>query len=159
MEDKVYLQYAELYSEIVSLRNDLSEKERAIEEMKSFLQESSDECVAIEFTAHALANISERLTDLANAHHQIYEDVMNTRSVKTSLLWPANMKAFIISMIANAHGKGQFKKVPSKNTGGHEYKYDIEIKKWADNDKVIIFTAIVENRTIKTGYFNWVENR
>ena len=159
MEDKVYLQYAELYSEAVSLRNDLNEKERGLGEMKKFLEENSEECIAIEFTAHALANISERLTDLANAHPQIYEDVMDARKVKESLLWPANMKAFIISMIANAHSKGYYKKMPSKNTGGSKYKYDIEIKKWTDGERVIVFTAIVENRTIKTGYFNWMEQR
>jgi hypothetical protein len=45
---------------------------------------------------------------------------------------------------------------PSKNKkDGLEYHYSIKITKWSSDEQSLIFTAVVEDYVIKTGYFNW----
>jgi hypothetical protein len=156
--NKVYLQYAEITTEISGLEFELSEKKRAIKEIRDELTSYDNGRYGLDLTAHAFTNISNRLSELASESSVIYSDVYNKENPNKSLLWPSNLKAFIISIIASCKEDGREKE--SKNTsGGKEYHFDIEIKKWSTDKDVLVFTAIVESNMIKTGYFNWIERK
>jgi len=87
----------------------------------------------------------------------IYQDFLNSKDLNQSLSFPSNLKAFIITLVANAKKKGNYTKESSKNTpNGYEFRYNIEIKKWSEPKRTLQFTCIVENNNIKTGYFNWL---
>jgi hypothetical protein len=155
--DKIYLQYAEIFSEVSLLELELSEKRRALSEVRSELEKHPAGNFGLDLTAHAFTNITDRLSGLASEFPVIYNDVFNPGEPSRALLWPSNLRAFIISMLASANSKKQFSEKPSKNNaGGKEYHYDIEIKKWSTDRDILLFTAIVEDSVIKTGYFNWV---
>ena len=155
--DKIYLQYAELLGAVSTMEVELSEKKRALIEIK---EEIDSEEYGLDLTAHASTNINKRICELAMENAIIYEDVFNIKDQSKSLLWPCNLKAFVIGMLASARSKGSFQKKPSKNTqGGNEYHYEVEIKKWSTDKEVLIFTAIVESNMVKTGYFNWEDRK
>jgi len=118
----------------------------------------SDGSYGIEITSHAFKQIAERLEALALENSKIYKDAFNSEDPSRSYLLPSNLKAFVVTMIANARKKGNFSKEQSRgNSGNVEYHYTVIIKDWGgDNGKQLEFTGIVENNHIKTGYFNWV---
>lgn len=154
MVDKIYKQYAEVLNEVSVAELDISEKKRSLEELR--LELSDDNSIGLDVTAHAFTNISDRLSSLASENKVIYMDVFNPSNPSKAILWPNNLRAFIISMLASARSKGTYSDKPSKNSdNGTEYKYDVEIKKWSNDKEVLVFTAIVENKVVKTGYFNW----
>lgn len=155
MTDKIYLQYAETLSSISITELELSEKMRALSEIREELEgyKKDDGSFGLDLTAHAFTNISDRLSELASKYPIIYSDVFNPNEPSRALLWPSNLRAFIIGMIASSYGKKEEK--PSKNTNGKEYHYNVEIKKWSTDTEVLVFTAIVESNVVKTGYFNW----
>jgi len=156
--EKIYMQYAETFSSISSLEFQLSEKRRALEEIREELMSDKDGGFGIELSAHAFTNIANRLSDLASENPIIHKAVMNIERPERCLLWPSNMKSFIIGMIANARYKNEFKIEKSKNTDdGQEYHYEIEIKSWGTTRHSLYFIGIVEGVTIKTGYFNWFD--
>ena len=162
MMDKIYLQYAEVLGDVSTLELELSEKKRALTEIRGELEsyKKDDGSYGLDLTAHAFTNITDRLSQLASEYPVIYSDVFNPNQPSRALLWPNNLRAFIISILASAREKKSFQEKPSKNTtGGKEYHYNVEIKKWSTDREVLIFTAIVESNVVKTGYFNWEDRR
>jgi hypothetical protein len=158
MIEKIYLQYAEMSGDISATELELSEKKRSLEEIKNELLSTGDGGVGLDLTAHAFTNISDRISSIAAENVSIYADVFNPSNPSKAILWPNNLRAFIISMIANARSKGSFTEKQSRSSKeGTEYKYDVEIKKWSNDRSVLVFTAIVESNVVKTGYFNWVD--
>jgi len=153
--DAKYMEYAELLNDIVSDERELYNKKKVIADLKNELSsEHSDGGYGIELSAHSFKQIAERLEVLAMENSIIYKDVFKSGSPQDSLLLASNMKSFVITLLANARNKKQFKEDES-NSGGTEFRYTIDIKKWS-NEKTLQFVAIVENNNIKTGFFNWV---
>ena len=160
--DKLYMQYAELLGETTVMELDLNDKKRALFEIYAELDmgKKEDGSYGIELSAHAMTNINDRLYKLGMENSIIYADVFNVSEPSKSILWPCNLRAFVIGMLASARSKNSYSEKPSKNTaGGKEYHYEVEIKKWGTDEMSLIFTAIVESNIIKTGYFNWKENK
>ena len=154
--DDVYLAFAKELSELGEKGMRISELRRSVQEKKESLSSSEgDGSHAVDISAHAFRQISERLEILALENEIIYRDFININSPSESFSIPSNLKSFVITLIANAKKKGHFSKESSKNTvGGFEYRYNIEIKKWSDAKSTLQFTCIVENNNVKTGYFN-----
>ena len=154
-----YVEFAEAFSELITLENRIHNKRRLVEDLRRDLK--SDECdgsFGIEFTGHAFKQISERLEEIAMESPAIYKDVFKEESPHDSLLLPSNLKSFVITLLSNANKKGHFKAEDSKsnkNANGTEYRYTINMKKWS-GEKLLQFIAIVEDNYIKTGFFNWV---
>lgn len=160
MMDKMYLQYAELFSDISITELELNEKRRNLEEVKEEISKSEDKSIGLDLTAHAFTNITDRLSVLASEYGVIFADVFSPHNPSKAILWPNNLRSFIIGMLANEKAKNRLTEKPSKNNnGGTEYHYDIEIKKWGNDRSSLIFTAIVECNMVKTGYFNWTDRR
>lgn len=153
--EKLYIDFAETLSGIVSLEKELHSKKRLMGDLKSSLGASDcDGGFGTEISAHAFKQISERLESLALENAEIYKDVMKQGSPHDSLLMASNMKSFIITTLANARQKSEYATGDSRN-GGKEYRFTVDIKKWS-GDKTLQFVAIVENNVVKTGFFNWV---
>lgn len=151
-----YLEYAEMISELAAVELRSQNIRRIIEELKLKISNSLEgECCGLELSAHAFKQLSERLEKLTMENQIIYDDVFNKGSPSECLLLPSNLKSFIITLLADAHKKSNFKRELSKNSDGYEYRYIVDIKKWSD-EKVLQLICIVENNNIKTGYFNWV---
>jgi len=111
----------------------------------------------VDISAHAFKQISERLESLAMENDSIYSDFINLEEPQRSMSIPSNLKSFIFTLVASAKKKGRYSKESSKNTsGGFEFRYNVEIKKWGTQKGTLQFVCIVENCNIKTGYFNWV---
>jgi hypothetical protein len=150
-----YLDYAELLSELTTLELKLRNMKRATEEFKTELtQIENDGSYGVDLSAHAFKQISERLEILSLENSVINNDVFKGSRAECLLL-PSNLKSFIITLIANARKKGDFKIDKSKNSDGSEYRYTIDLKGWS-NEKVLQLVCIVENNYIKTGFFNFV---
>lgn len=155
--DKIYVQYAEAVGEAIGLEWKISNLNTLAEELKGELvSDQGDGGYGTELSAHAAKQISERLESLASESVKIRSDVFNIEDDASSLIWPKNMRSFIIGMLAKARSKNSFSIVDSKNGSGKECHYKIEIQKWHSGQKSLVFTGIVENNVIKTGYFNWV---
>jgi hypothetical protein len=107
-------------------------------------------------TAHAISQILTRLEELADENSVIKKDVENRDNPQTSLIRPSNMRSFIFGILAKARIDKNYEIVNSKNSGGKECHYNVELKSWSTDSKRLIFTGVVENNNIKTGYFNWV---
>jgi len=153
--DNKYLDFAKVLDSLTNLEKDISNKKRALQSIKEELcSEESDGSYGVDVSDHAFKQIAERLERLAMDKSVIYRDVIKPNDPHDSLLLASNMKSFIITMLANAKSKGNFKEEESKG-GGKEFRYTIDMKKWSD-DKTLRFVAIVENNKIKTGFFNWV---
>ncbi len=152
-----YVEYAELINKLSEFELKTQNMRRLVDDLKSSL--SSDEYgkrCGLELTAHAFKNLSERLEKLATENTLIWNDVFDKPTKSECLLLPSNLKCFIITLLADAHKKGNFTRERSKNNVGNwEYRYSIDIKKWSD-EKMLQLTCIVENNMIKTGYFNWI---
>jgi hypothetical protein len=162
MTEKLYLQYAELLSEISIAELEMNEKKRALSELKTELDKDRevDGSLGLEVTAHAFTNIAERLAILASENPAIHADVMNVKEPSKAILWPSNLKAFVIGTIANAKLKKNYTEKPSRNSPGKkEYHYEIELNKWGTDSEELHFTAVVENNVVKTGFFNWYERK
>lgn len=155
--DDLYLEFAKELSELGSLEMHMSELKRSIEDKRySLVSSEGDGSHGVEISAHAFKQIAERLELIAMENDDIYRDFINIQNPNESKSIPSNLKSFIITLIASAKKKGAFSKEPSKNTtGGYEYRYNIEIKKWSDAKNTLQFICIVENNNVKTGYFNW----
>jgi len=155
MLEKLYMEFAEMYSSINEAENDLSNKKRLMEEIKKSLTSSdSNGSYAVEISAHAYKQISERIEAISKENMKIYQDVMKPGSPGEGLLIPSNLKSFIFTSIAAAQQSKEFTMEKSKKTGGSEFHYNINIKQWS-GERNLIFTVIVENGFVKTGYFNW----
>ena len=152
-----YMDYAEILSQLTECELKAQNLRRLADDLKASL--SSDEYgkrCGLMLTDHAFKNLSERLEKLAMENTLIWNEVHNKSSKSECLLWPSNLKCFIITLLADAHKKGNLSRERSKNNvGGWEYRYSIDINKWSD-DKTLQLTCIVENNMVKTGYFNWV---
>lgn len=155
--DDLYIQYAEAISELNDVEAQAYNHRRLITELKANLTSpESDGSYGVEVTAHAFKQISERLEEIAMENETVYADVFKGPSLSDSLLLPSNLKSFIVTTVANARKKGLFKAEKSRSgSGGTEYRYTIDIKKWS-GEKDLQFVVIVENNYIKTGFFNWV---
>lgn len=158
IEDR-YVEYAEALSDLVSLETNIHNKRRLVSELKLELNsKDNDGSFGVEFTAHAFKQISERLEELALEYPVIYQDVFK-ESPSESILLPSNLKTFVITLLADARKKNNFRKEESKNTTeGFEFRYIINMNKWS-NEKTLQFIAIVEGNFIKTGFFNWVKEQ
>jgi hypothetical protein len=156
--DALYKQYAEAFSEKAEMDSKIKNLTRLVDDLKSQIKEKD---IAGEFglsmTAHASSQIAKRLELLASESSKIFNDVMNTSNPSESLIWPTNMESFILGILSKARSSGQYTVENSKNSSGKEYHYNIEIKDWAMENRKLIFTGLVENNNIKTGFFNWVQ--
>jgi len=149
-----YIRLASLVSECNSIESELYNKRRLSEELRSELSKAGGK-FGLEFTGHSFKQIAERLEELAKSNTIIYKDVYKGGSREESLLYPSNLKSFILTLLADANQKGNVREEKSKNTNeGIEHRYTVDIKKWS-GDKPLKFVAIVEDTYIKTGYFNW----
>lgn len=149
-----YIKYAESLSELTSMESGIHNKRRfVIDTRNKLISDDGDASFGIEFTAHAFKQIAERLEELALSDGIIYSDVFKS-DPSESLMSPSNLKSFVITLLADARKKNNFKEDTSKSNG-IEYRYTINISKWS-NEKTLQFIAIVENNNIKTGFFNWV---
>jgi len=154
LED-TYIEFAEALSEHISLEFEIHSKSRLVTELKKQLtSDDNDGSYATEFTGHAFKAIAERLEELAaenpKIHNYIFKDPLNP------LLMPSNLKSFIISLLADARKKGDYKKEQSKNTkDGCEFRYNINISGWGTENKKLYLVVIVEDNHVKTGFFNW----
>lgn len=155
LED-TYIQFAEALSEYINIEKEIHDKSRLVTELKVQLSTgNNDGSFATEFTGHAFKAIAERLEELAAEnpiiHNYIFRDPLNP------LLMPSNLKSFIISLLADARKKGDYKIEQSKNTkDGNEFRYNINIAKWGSDGKKLFLVVIVEDNHVKTGFFNWV---
>jgi hypothetical protein len=158
MENDLYQKYIKVFGDTVSLEGNLYASRRSLEEIRQMIKdEDSEGKIGLEFSAHAIKQIAERLEIIANENTVIYEDVLNTRSPAESILWPSNTKSFILGIMAKAMEMGNVTPESSRsNNDGFEFHYKVEIKKWSTPDRKLIFVGIVENGVIKTGYFNWM---
>ncbi len=153
--EQLYIEYAEALSGVSSLEKDLHNKKRMLEEIKKNL--SAPDCdggFGTEVSAHAFRQIAERFEELALENAIIHTDVFKPDSPQESLLLASNLKSFIITLLASARIKGQFKKGEAAN-GGKEFRFTVDINSWS-GDKTLQFVGIVQNNVIKTGFFNWV---
>lgn len=150
---QLYIDYAETLSGVGSLEKELHNKRRLMEDLKNNLSDS-DGGFGTEVSAHAFRQISERFEELALENSVIHDDVFKPNSPQESLLLASNLKSFIITLLANARQKGDYKKENAAN-GGTEFRFIVDIKKWSGN-KTLQFVGIVQNNVIKTGFFNWV---
>ena len=157
---KIYKQYGEALREVGLAESDLAKKRSALNEIRSELRRNltdGDGSIGLELSAHAFSNIGNRLQKLAMENPTIYSDVFNQENPPMSIIWPSNLEAFIITIMAEALDKSAVVQKPSKNTrDGKEYHYTIQIDKWSGPDSSLVFTGVVEGGTIKTGFFNWV---
>jgi hypothetical protein len=146
-----YKNYSRVYHEVVDLTRTLNAKRRELDLITAGLKNAGGE-YGIEFSAHAIANISTRLEELASDDQIIYDDVFRPDSLLDALIIPSNLKSFVISLLSQAIEEGAVEQRNSKSNG-IEYHHVTRIKKWS-----VAFTCIVEDNTIKTGYFNNVNN-
>lgn len=151
-----YKEFAELFSESIESEKNMHSFKRALHNARKEISELPNSgCFAVDISAHAFRQISERLEELALENPQIHEDVFKDND--NCMLIPSNLKSFIFTAISDAHMKGNYVEQNSKNNlNGTEYHYNIELEKWSDDSKVLRFIIIVEKGIVKTGYFNWV---
>lgn len=155
MNEEKYLDYAKVLDSLNGVEREVFNKKRALQSIRGELNAGgNDGSCGVNITDHAFKQIAERLEEIAMEHDFIYSDVIKPDEPQNSLLLASNMKSFIITMLADAKSKGNFKEEDSKS-GGKEYRFTIDIKKWS-HDKNLQFVAIVESNKIKTGFFNWV---
>jgi len=111
---------------------------------------------ATSVTTHAAARASERIQAMAEEQPELFSDVINMKNPTMSLSLVANIRVFLISVLANAHADGKYSVGPSKsNEGKVEYKYVVNINKWVFDKRRIELVAIVEDNNVKTVFFNW----
>jgi hypothetical protein len=123
---------------------------------KEILALDKDGSCAIEFSDHAFKRIAEHIESLAMQRTDIFIKVFRSDSPVESVVAPSILKTFILALMAKARKDGRVTKLPSKkNAGSFEYHHIIEIEDWSDEDRRLIFTGIVENNKLKTGFFNW----
>lgn len=158
---KIYKQYAESFHNMNIMESELAKKRIETRDLFKELDKNRDDgdgSIGLELSAHAFANISDRLQKLAMENVNVYNDVFNAEKPELSLLWPNNLRAFVLTVMAEAMAKQAIVQKESKNNKGkYEYHYTIKIGKWSEEGGVdLVFTAVVEQCTIKTGFFNWV---
>ena len=157
--NKIYKQYGEALRDVGLAEADLARKKTALNQIKSELGKNlseGDGSVGIDISAHAFTNISDRLQRLAMENQVIYDDVFNKDEPSLSILWPNNLRAFVVTLLAEAYDKSAVVQKPSKNNHNRfEYHYNIKIEKWSGSDNSLIFTGVVEGGNLKTGFFNW----
>ena len=151
------VQAAEAFAEKTEADSKIKNLARLVDDLR---KEIKDKDSAGEYglvlTAHATSQISKRLETLASESSSIFKDVMNISNPSASLIWPTNLESFVLGMLAKARMSKEFTIETSKSSG-REYHYNIEIKDWSTDSKRLIFTGLVENNNIKTGFFNWVQ--
>jgi hypothetical protein len=153
--DDVILQYAEAMGSLIDLEMNISNQRRLLMEMKATLTSpEGDGGFALELTAHAFKQISERLESIAIENPAIYLDALNPNEPYKSLLLPSNLKSFIVSVLAKARKDKSYVKEKSRQ-GGQEFRYTVRMEKWS-SDRDLEFVGIVENNVVKTGFFNWI---
>lgn len=153
------------YIEYVKLLSDIDDEKKSVSKKHNNLQDIEDELNAVDDTGmyptkvtdHAMAQISDRIEALAYKSKNAYEDIFS-KSHEESLLLPTNLKCFTLTMVGKALEDGTYKSVKSRS-GGKEYRYNVNISKWKTKDKELMFTIIVENNNVKTGYFNLVDKQ
>ena len=154
LED-LYIEFAELTHQINDTTRDFKNKKKALDKIKdNFNTPESDGSFAIEFSDHAFKQISTRLEELMSENEMANKDILRSDNKSDSLILPSNLESFIITLLATSRKNKNFKKQKSKS-GGTEYHIFSDIKRWS-SDKVLQFVGIVENNTLKTGFFNWV---
>jgi hypothetical protein len=154
--DKKYQEYAEAFAEKAEIDSKIKNLSRLVDDLKREIKEHDNTGeYGLNITAHACNQISKRLESLAAENSVIFKDVMNMENPSSSLIWPTNMESFVLGMLAKARLSKDFTVEDSKNSSGKEYHYNIEIRDWATENKRLIFTGLVENNNIKTGFFNW----
>jgi len=148
-----YIGYAQLYSEIINDEKETARKRRILSEYREKIIGGDGGC-GLELSAHAFKQIAERLEALAMESGIIYKDVISPEVPNDSLLIASNMRSFVITTIAKARSDGKYVLENSRN-GGKEFRFTIVMKKWSTDKQELQFVCIVENYTVKTGYFNW----
>ena len=150
-----YIEFAQALNESIDLERRMIEKQRVMKRFKKEIsKDSNGEGCGIEFTGSAYKLLSEGLESITKNSDIVKDDVFKD-DPELSLLNASNLKSFIITVMADAHKKGNFEERPSRNNDKNvEYKYTIEMKKWRD-EKNLKLEIIVENGFIKAGFFNW----
>jgi len=151
----LYVEFAELTSQINDAKKDLENKEKVLSGIRKNLSTpESDGSYAIEFSDHAFKQISKRMEGLVFESEAANKDILKIDNKVDSLVLSSNLESFIITLLANSRKNDKFKKQKSKSQGT-EYHIISDIKKWS-GEKNLQFVGIVENNCLKTGFFNWV---
>jgi len=150
-----YNNFAKAFSEIVDLEKVLVSKKMGNNRLKQRIKNGDTEGeFGLNITAHAYNQISVRLSEIAKVSEQAHSDLIET-PVSESILEPDRLKAFIYTMLNKARQDRSYKVKKSKS-GSEELVYTVNMSKWSTDEKELFLVFIVENSTVKTGYFNWV---
>lgn len=142
--------YQTLVSEAKNLEWTIKQRSVAFKEYPAF---------ATTVTDHAALKATERIQEYGNEQPELFSDIINTENPDSSLGLIANMKSFIIFMLAQAYVDCRYTEQPSKNNpSGVEFKYVFIVPKWRFTGRSIEMIAIVEGNNVKTVFFNWKEN-
>ena len=157
MNDK-YIEWVKLLSEITDEKKVTVRKINKAEALQRDIVEGEDgDILPIKITDHAMTQIHRRLADLANKSPKAFDDIMN-KTADASLLDPDNLECFIFTMVSKAYGDNSIKKKKSRS-GSTEYVFNVNISKWKTKNKELVFSMMVENNVVKTGFFNLVDKK
>lgn len=149
------------YFNLLNIKNEINKLQKTLNNKKTELKEMekniTDKKLATILSDHALAQIMNRLEDLTAQSSSAYNILFNSDvNIKDSLFIPSNLKTFIFNSMKNALTNNTYKSKKSKS-GGVEYIFNIYIPEFDTEDKKCVLTMIVENSTIKTGFFNLID--
>lgn len=153
-----YEQFVEIKKKVADLEKSLKDSKKsmlAITELVKTDEGKHNGRFGLEFTGHGFTQISQRLEDISGDHEHIYKDVFNIENPSESIMFPSNLKIFVLQILLAAEKAGNKWKSKKSNKGGTEYIYTMEIQKWRSGNDRCIFTCIIEENNIKTGYFDY----
>jgi len=148
---KDYFSLIKLHTEIDRTNRDLSKKKS---DLKTISSKITDGKLATIISDHAVSQILTRLEKLCSDSPRAYSAIMSGKT-STSLFVPSNLSAFILENIKSGLKSNSVKEKKSRS-GGKEYVYDIKMTQYDTDDKYCVFSLVVENNTVKTGYFNLI---
>lgn len=151
-----YIEWVKLLSEITDEKKVTIRKINKAEALEEDIVGGEDgSMLPTKITDHAMTQIHRRLAGLTNKSTVAFEDVMNKKA-SDSLLDPDNLECFIFTMISKSYKDGTYKSKKARS-GGSEYVFNINMPNWNTKNKKLVFSMIVENNVVKTGYFNLVD--
>lgn len=103
---------------------------------------------------HAALKATERIQEFADTCQELFSEIVNAIEPDMSLSLIANMKAFVIKILADAYVNKRFVAQQSK-TGSTEWKYIYNVPGWEFSGRAIEIVACVEDNVVKTVFFNW----
>ena len=153
------------YEKFVEVKRNIATLEKKVRDNKKYLNTIINELksegknsgrFALDISGHGFKQIYEKLEVMASDYDSIFRIVYNPDNPSEALIASTNLKVFIFTMLAKAEKEHKWKSKKSQNNkNGIEYVYTVEVERWKQGNRKCLFTAIVENNNIKTGYFDW----